>query len=154
MSTPREVNIRNKKATFEYHIVESHTAGLQLTGSEIKSIRQGKASINEAFCLFRKGELWIKNMHISEYEHGAHYNHEPTRLRKLLLTKRELKRLEAKVREKGLTIVPVLLFIAETGYAKLEIALAKGKKTHDKRHAIKERDIKRDVKRQLRQEGY
>ncbi len=118
-----------------------------LTGTEIKSIRAGKASINEAYCAFVGGELFVRNMNISEYEYGTYHNHEPKRERKLLLTARELKKLESKLSEKGLTLIPTLLFINEKGLAKLEIALAKGKKLYDKRETLKQKDTKRDLER-------
>ncbi len=143
----QEVDIRNKRAQFEYFLLDRFEAGLVLTGTEIKSIRDGKASIKDAYCLFIKDELWVKNMHITEYSHGTVYNHEPTRIRKLLLTKREIKKLRAKVKERGQTIVPTRLFTNERGFAKLEIALAKGKKSFDKRNSIKEKDMKRDLDR-------
>ncbi|MEX2589594.1 MAG: SsrA-binding protein, partial [Chitinophagales bacterium] len=134
------LNIKNRKARFEYEILDKYTAGIQLTGSEIKSIRSGEANLKEAYCFFRKNELYIKNMHIAEYTHGGVYNHDPLRVRKLLLTKKELKKLlEKKKKDKSLTIVALRLFISKRGFAKLNIALAKGKKIHDKRHSIKER---------------
>lgn len=142
-----QVNIKNKRATFEYEIIEKYIAGMQLTGTEIKSVRMSKASIGEAYCAFRKGELWLRNAHIAEYTKGTHYNHEPTRPRKLLLSKRELNKLEKKVKEKGFTIVPLALFISDRGFAKLEIALARGKKIHDKRETIKKRDLEREIGR-------
>jgi SsrA-binding protein len=138
------MQIVNKKARFEYFIVESFNAGIQLTGTEIKSIRQGKASLTEAHCVFEKEELFIKNMHIAEYTHGNIFNHEPLRIRKLLLTKKELKKLFVKVKEKGLTIIPLKLFFSGRGFAKIEIGLAKGKKLYDKRETIKERDLNRE----------
>ena len=144
------INIRNKRVTFEFNLLDKYTAGLQLTGTEIKSIRDGKVSLGDAYCTFSKGELYVKNMHIAEYSKGTHYNHEPTRPRKLLLTKRELGKLDSKVKERGLTIVPVRLFISDRGFAKLEIALAQGKKVHDKRQSIKEKDVKRDMDREMR----
>ena len=142
-----KINIRNKRAYYEFEIMEKFVAGLILTGTEIKSIRQGKASIKEAHCVFMNQELWVKNMQITEYELGTHYNHEPKRDRKLLLSKRELKRLLGKVKEKGLTITTLHLFISERGFAKLEIALGRGKKIHDKRQSIKEKDEKRSLER-------
>ncbi|GIV34431.1 MAG: SsrA-binding protein [Chitinophagales bacterium] len=148
MSNP--VVIKNRRASFDYHLLEKYVAGMQLTGSEIKSIRKGKASLNDAYCIFRKGELWVKNMHIAEYEQGAYANHEPLRLRKLLLKKSELRKLEKKVKEKGITIIPVSVFISERGFAKMEIALAKGKKTYDKRESIKEKESKRALNRLLK----
>ncbi len=145
------VNIRNKKASFRYFLIEEFTAGLELMGSEIKSIRKGKASISEAYCSFdKKGELYVREMHISPYEMATHYTHEPRRPRKLLLTKRELKKLQNKTKEKGFTIVPVLLHISEEGWAKLDIALAKGKHSFDKKQSIKSKDISRDMQRSLR----
>jgi SsrA-binding protein len=142
-----KIRIRNKKAYYEYTILEKITAGIQLKGTEIKSLRQGKANLTDAFCNFVNGELFVYKMHIAEYDYGTHYNHEAKRERKLLLTKRELKRLSTKVREKGFTIVPTFLFINEKGLAKLEIALAKGKNVHDKRESIKDKDLKRDLDR-------
>lgn len=141
-----KINIKNKKAYFQYEIIEKLIAGIQLLGTEIKSIRMGKASLTDAYCQFHDRELFIK-MTISEYKFGGHYNHEPNRERKLLLTKRELKKLERKVQTSGMTIVPLSLFIDENGRAKLEIALAKGKTIGDKRQSIKERDTKRDMDR-------
>lgn len=145
-----QVNIRNKRASFDFHLLEKFTAGLQLTGTEIKSIRQGKASLSDAFCIFKKDELWVKNMHISEYEKGTYANHEPLRIRKLLLRKSELRKLDKKVREKGLTIIPISVFISGRGFAKMEIALAKGKKVHDKRESIREKDTKRELDRMMK----
>lgn len=142
-----KVNIRNKRASYEYFLEEKLVAGIQLTGTEIKSIRYGKASLPEAYCIFIGEELFVRNMNISEYALGTYNNHEPKRDRKLLLTKRELSKLQSKINEKGYTIVPVALFINGKGLAKLEIALAKGKHTYDKRASIKEKDIKRDLDR-------
>lgn len=146
----KEVSIRNKRATFEFEIIDSYTAGIVLHGSEIKSIREGRASISEAYCIFKNGELWVKSMHINEYKMATHYQHEPLRLRKLLLSGKELAKLQAKVKERGFTIVPLRLFVNARGFAKLEIALARGKKVHDKRNTIKARDEKRDLDRSLR----
>ena len=144
----KTINIQNKKARFEYEILDRYMAGIVLTGTEIKSIRQSKASIAESFCEFNaQGELFVINMSIEEYSHGTHYNHRPNAERKLLLNKRELKKLEREVKNTGLTIVPLRLFINEKGYAKLDIALAKGKKLYDKRDTIKDRDNKRDLDR-------
>ncbi len=142
-----QIEIKNKKASYQYFLVEEFSAGIQLTGTEIKSIRQGKASIAEAFCSFRGDELFVKDMHIAIYTEGTIYNHEPKRERKLLLTRRELKKLQAKVNEKGFTIIPTLLYVNERGLAKLDIALAKGKHFYDKRDTIKKKDIKRDLER-------
>jgi len=141
------INIKNKKAHFEYFLVDEYSAGLQLTGTEIKSIRAAKASIVEAYCVFVDNELFIRNMHISEYSHGSGNNHEPKRDRKLLLTKKELKKIATKTIEKGLTIIPTLLYINENGLAKIDISIAKGKRYYDKRESIKLKDIKRDVDR-------
>lgn len=144
----QKVNIVNKKARFEFEFIDTFFAGIVLTGTEIKSVRESKVNISDAYCYFEKDELFVRNLHISEYKQGGIYNHEPKRKRKLLLKKRELSRLQDKVKQKGLTIVPVRLFISGTGFAKLEIALAKGKKIHDKRDQIKEKDLKRDLERQ------
>jgi len=146
MATPN-LNIKNKKASFEYSFLEKYTAGIQLTGTEIKSIRDSKVSIAEAYCHIVGGELFIKGMHIAEYDPGSYNNHDPLRERKLLLTKTELKKIEKKLKNKGLTIVPIRMFINDKGYAKLEIALAQGKKLHDKRNSLKEKDLKRDLDR-------
>ncbi|MBA3647784.1 MAG: SsrA-binding protein SmpB [Chitinophagales bacterium] len=144
------INIKNKKAYFEYEFLEKFIAGIMLTGTEIKSIRQGKANLSDAWCFFHKNDLSVKNLNISEYDRGTHYNHDPLRQRKLLLNKKELEKLQAKIKERGLTIIPLRLFISERGLAKLEIALAKGKKIHDKRDSIKERDAKRDFDRETK----
>ena len=142
-----QINIKNKKAAFEFYLLESFTAGMQLTGTEIKSLREGKANLTDAYCLFAENELFIKNLHIAEYSFGSHYNHEPKRDRKLLLNKRELKKILNKTNEKGLTIIPTLLFINEKGLAKLEIAIAKGKKLYDKRETLKSKDTQREMDR-------
>jgi len=142
------VNIKNKKAKFEFELLDKFTAGIVLTGTEIKSIRTSKASIAESFCEFNdQGELFIINMTIEEYVYGNYYNHAPKAERKLLLNKRELRKLEKEVKNVGLTIVPLRLYINEKGFAKLDIALAKGKKLYDKRDTIKDRDNKRDLDR-------
>ena len=142
------VNIKNKRARFEYEILDKFTAGIVLGGTEIKSIRSSRASISESFCEFNdKGELFIINMTIEEYSHGSHYNHKPKAQRKLLLNKRELKKLEREVNTSGLTIIALNLFLNDRGLAKLNIALAKGKKLYDKRDTIKDRDNKRDLDR-------
>lgn len=148
VSMATAVHIKNKKASFEYFLLEKFTAGIQLTGTEIKSIRESKASIAEAYCLFVNNELYIRNMHISEYTYGTYNNHEPRRDRKLLLTKRELRKLNIKLKEQGTTIVPTLMFINDKGFAKLEIALAKGKKLYDKRETIKGKDVQREMDRE------
>lgn len=143
----KEINIKNKKAQFEFFLLEKFTAGIQLTGTEIKSIRDASASINEAYCIFIEDELFVKNMHIAEYSHGTCNNHEPKRDRKLLLLKKELKKLKNKVKEQGITIIPLRLFVDENGLAKLEISLAKGKKLYDKRDSIKDKNLKRELDR-------
>ena len=144
----KEIHIKNKKARFEYELLEEFTAGIVLTGTEIKSIRNSKASIAESFCEFNdRGELFTVNMHIEEYAFGTRFNHKPKAQRKLLLNKKELKKLQREVQNSGLTIVPLRLFITDKGFAKLRIALAKGKKLYDKREAIKERDTKKDLAR-------
>ncbi|MEO5911588.1 MAG: SsrA-binding protein SmpB [Pelobium sp.] len=140
-----DINIRNKKANFEYHILETFTAGIKLLGTEIKSIREGKANISDSFCTFVNAELYVRNLHISEYSHGSFYNHEAKRDRKLLLTKKELKKLVVKGEDKGLTIIPLKIFISDRGFAKMDIALAQGKKAFDKRDSLKERDVKREM---------
>ena len=141
------VKIKNKKASFEYFLLDKYIAGLVLTGTEIKSLRAGKASINEAYCTFEGDELFVRNMHIAEYKYGTYNNHEPKRDRKLLLTRRELNKLQSKLNEKGLTLIPTFLFINDRGLAKIEIALAKGKKLYDKRETLKQKDTKRDLER-------
>lgn len=141
------IRIKNKRASFEYFLEEKLVAGIVLTGTEIKSIRQGKVSLNEAYCAFEGDELFVREMHIAEYTYGTHYNHEAKRDRKLLLKARELKKLKTKANEKGFTIVPVVLFVSERGLAKLEIALAKGKHHYDKRNTLKEKDTKRELDR-------
>ena len=144
---PRKVVIVNRKAKFEYHFLTEIEVGIILTGTEIKSIRANNANLKEAYCIFKDGELYIRNMHISEYKYGTSNNHDPIRPRKLLLKKAELKKLERKVKEKGLTIVPYKLYISERGFAKILIELAQGKKSYDKRESIKARDSKRDLDR-------
>lgn len=144
----KKINIKNRKASFEYHFLDKFVAGMLLKGTEIKSIRLGKASLPEAFCFFdSKGGLWVKQMHISPYQNGTHENHEAMRERKLLLSKKELAKLHKKMEEKGLTIIPTRLFINDKGLAKLEIALARGKKLYDKREDLKEKDAKREMAR-------
>ena len=142
--------ISNRSATFHFAIEQKYTAGMVLLGTEIKSLRQGKANINDSFCVLHQGELFIKSLHIAEYNFGTANNHIATRDRKLLLTKKELKKIVSKTKEKGYTIIPLRIFMSENGYAKIEIALAKGKKTHDKRDSIKAKDAERDLKRTLK----
>jgi len=146
----QKISIKNRRASFDYSFIETYTAGLVLLGTEIKAIRQGKAALVDSFCYFRKGELYVKNLNISEYTEGNLYNHEPQRERKLLLSKQELSKLEKKMKDQGLTIIPITLFTSDSGYAKLEIALAKGKKLFDKREDIKAKDIDRDLKRKFK----
>ncbi len=144
------MEIRNRSAFFEYFIDDKYTAGIVLTGTEVKSLREGKANFNDSYCIFLNGELFIRSFHISEYSHGTINNHDPVRERKLLLTRRELKKLESRIREKGYTIVPLRLFFNENNLIKVEIGLAKGKKLHDKRDSIKQRDTEREIKRYIK----
>ncbi|MCW3101959.1 MAG: SsrA-binding protein [Bacteroidetes bacterium] len=150
MSTENRIDIKNRKASFEYAFLDKYVAGLQLTGTEIKSIREGKANINEGFCVFNREELFVRNMHIAHYFEGTYNNVEEKRDRKLLLNRNELNKLQNKLKDQGLTIIPLRLFINEKGYAKLEIALAKGKKLFDKRQDIKKKDIDREMSRRLK----
>lgn len=144
------VNIKNKRATFDYELTDTYTVGIVLTGTEIKSIRLGKASLVDTFCFFANGELWVKNMHIAEYFYGSYNNHVARRDRKLLLSKKELKKLERGTKETGFTIVPVRMFINEKGLAKVVIALAKGKKEYDKRDSLREKDDRREMDRMFK----
>ncbi|MEN2281515.1 SsrA-binding protein SmpB [Algoriphagus sp. SE2] len=141
------INIKNKKASFQFEFIEKFVCGMVLKGTEIKSIREGKVSLTEAFCVFLRGELFVRQMHIAPYTMAASYNHVAVRDRKLLLSKKELEKLETKSQEKGLTIIPVRIFINDRGLAKMEIALGRGKKLHDKRHDLKEKDAKREIQR-------
>ena len=145
------VNIKNKRATFDYELVELFTAGMVLTGTEIKSIRIGKASLVDTYCLIERGEMWVRNMHIAEYFYGSYNNHVARRDRKLLLNKKELQKLTRLTKETGFTIIPVRLFLNEKGLAKLVIAVAKGKKQYDKRQSLKEKEDKRDMDRMFKQ---
>jgi SsrA-binding protein len=142
-----DINIRNRQASYEFELLDKYIAGLVLMGTEIKSIREGKVNLQDGYCYFNQGELYVRGVNITPYAQGTHYNHEAQRERKLMLKRMELKKLERKVEEKGLTLVPVRLFINDRGFAKLEIALARGKKVHDKRENIKERDAKRELNR-------
>jgi SsrA-binding protein len=146
----KELNIRNKKARFEYHLEDVFQAGMQLSGTEIKSIRSGKASILEAYCIFSNGEVWIRNMHVTEYENGSFYNHKPRADRKLLLNRKEIEKIEKFLKTKGNTLIPLKLFLSEKGWVKVEIACAIGKKLHDKRNDLKEKDDKREMDRALK----
>jgi len=146
----KDIYIKNKKAYFEYFISDKYTAGVKLLGTEIKSIREGKANLNDAFCTFIDGQLYVRNLHISEYSYGSFYNHEAKRDRVLLLHKKELKKLQNRTEEKGFTIVPLALFISDRGFAKLEIGLAQGKKLHDKRETMKERESKIELDRVMK----
>ena len=143
------VNIENRRAKFDYQFLDTLTAGMVLKGTEIKSIREGKAALADSYCFFKNDELYVRNLHITEYENASFTNHDPMRERKLLLSRQELNKLQKKVKDQGLTIVPVKLFINEKGFAKLNIALAKGKKLFDKRDDIKKRDIEREMNRKF-----
>ncbi len=145
-----EINIKNKKARYEFEFIDTYIVGIVLTGTEIKSIRNGKASIMESYGVINKGEVLLRNMYIQEYENGSHYNHLPKRDRKLLLNRAEINKIKRKINSKGLALVPVKLFINKKGLAKLELALAKGKKIHDKREDIKMKDAKRELDRRLK----
>lgn len=140
------VYIKNRPATFEYAIEDELIAGIVLMGSEIKSIRLGKVSFTDCYCIFHKDEIWVKNLHIAEYVNAGYLGHDPKRERKLLLNRKEIKKWQQKIKETGYTIVPMACFINENGFAKLKIGLGKGKKLHDKRHTIKERDAQRDLR--------
>lgn len=150
MAISKNINIKNKRASFEYNLLDRYVAGIGLLGTEIKSIREGKANINDSFCSFFEDGLYIRNMHIAEYSFGSFYNHEAKRDRKLLLTKKELKKLREKGEDKGFTIVPLRIFISDRGFAKVEIALAQGKKDFDKRETLKEKENKREMDRALK----
>ena len=149
-SQNKSVSITNRKARYEYQLFDVFTAGLQLTGTEIKSIRQGNTNLNEAYCYVQDNEAWVTGMYVAEYSHGSFMNHEPKRIRKLLLNKKEIKKITSFLQDEGATVVPLKLFVNEKGWAKLEIALAKGKKLYDKRQDLKEKDDKRQVDRALK----
>lgn len=144
------INIRNKRASFDYEFLEEYNAGMVLTGTEIKSIRAGKASLVDSYCYFHNNELWVKGVHIAEYRLGTYYNHDEKRERKLLLSRKELVKLQRKLKEAGLTIVPTRIFLTEKGWAKMHIALAKGKKEYDKRESLKLKDAKKDMDRAMK----
>ena len=142
--------LKNRQAYHEFFIDAKYEAGMVLLGTEVKSLREGRASFNDSYCLVHKGEIWLKSLHIAEYSHGNVNNHDPLRDRKLLLEKREIKKIEGKLKEKGYTIVPLRIFFSDKGLAKIEIGLAKGKKLHDKRDTIKKKDVEREMKRFLK----
>jgi SsrA-binding protein len=146
----QQINIQNKKAKFEYHLEDRFVAGIQLSGTEIKSIRNSKASIVEAYCVFENGELFIRNMHIAAYENGSFYNHKPRGDRKLLLNRKEINKIEKFLKVKGNTVIPLRMFMSEKGWAKMEIACARGKKLHDKRQDLKEKDDKMAMDRAMK----
>lgn len=150
MKISKDINIKNRRATFDYAIVETYTAGIVLTGTEIKSIRLGKVSLADTYCYVNNGEVWIKNMYIAEYFYGTYNNHNERRERKLLLNRREIADLQKNGKESGFSIIPLKLFISDKGYAKIVIALARGKKEFDKRQSIKEREDKRDMARMFK----
>ncbi len=149
MEAKHLIEIKNKRAYFEYNILESLQAGLVLRGTEIKSIREGKAGLTDAYCMVEQGEAWVYNMHIAEYRFGSYYNHEVKRTRKLLLHKKEIRKLERKSKEKGFTLIPTKLYIDDRGYAKVEISLCKGKHTYDKRESIKQRETNIELQRRM-----
>ena len=142
--------LKNRQAYHEFFIDAKYEAGMVLLGTEVKSLRNGRASFNDSYCLIHKGEIWLKSLHIAEYTHGNMNNHDPLRDRKLLLEKREIKKIEAKLKEKGYTLVPLRIYFNEKRFAKIEIGLAKGKKLHDKRESIKQKDVDREMKRFLK----
>src|SRR5687768_15214309 len=142
-----DINIRNRQAGFEYEILDKYVAGIVLSGTEIKSIREGKVNLQDGYCYLNNGEVFVKGINITPYAQGTHYNHEAMRERKLLLKKSEIQKLEGKVEEKGLTLIPLRMFINDRGFAKIEIAIGRGKKLHDKRESMKERDAKRELNR-------
>ena len=141
------MEIKNRSAFHEYFFDNKYVAGVVLTGTEVKSLREGKASFNDSYCIIHKGEMWLKSLHIAEYSHGTTNNHDPVRDRKLLLQKREISKIEGKLKEKGYTLIPLRIFFNEKNLIKVEIGLGKGKKLHDKRETIKKRDVEREMKR-------
>ena len=154
MRLKSDVNIKNRRASFDYEILDRYVAGIQLFGTEIKSIRENKASLVDKYCQFIGNELWVKQMHIAEYRFGSYANHEAKRDRKLLMTKKELRKLDKQVKDTGKTIIPLRLFINDRGFAKMEIALCQGKHTYDKRQALRAADDKREVQRAMRDAHY
>jgi SsrA-binding protein len=143
------ISLINRQATFIYFIEDKFEAGLQLLGTEVKSLREGKASFNEAYCLLEEGEVWIKSLHIAPYSHGSHANHDPIRTRKLLLQKKEIKKIESRLKEKGYTVVPLKIFFSSKGFAKVVIGLARGKKQADKKESLKKKQAEREMKKDL-----
>lgn len=150
-SNDKSISITNRKAKFEYQLLDTYTAGIQLQGTEIKSLREGNANLTESYCYVQNGEAWITGMYIAEYDHGSYMNHEPKRLRKLLLNKKEINKVTSALQDVGVTIVPLKLYITDKGWAKIEIALAKGKKLYDKREDLKQKDDKRQIDRALKE---
>ncbi len=150
MHKQTQIHIKNRRASFDYELLEKFTAGIALYGTEIKSIRESKVSLTDSYCLMDKGELWVKGMHIAEYKLGNFYNHSALRDRKLLLTRKELKKIERVVKESGLTIIPTSMFINDKGLAKLNISIARGKKNYDKRQSLKAKEDKRQIDRALK----
>lgn len=144
------IDIRNRQAYYDYFIEDKYDAGMVLTGTEVKSLRSGRASFNDSFCYINGGELWVKSLHIAEYSHGTANNHDPIRERKLLLKKKEIRKIEAKIKEKGISVVPLRIYFSEKGLVKMEIGLGKGKKMYDKRETIKQRDTEREMKKFLK----
>lgn len=144
------IDIRNRQAYYDYFIEDKYDAGMVLTGTEVKSLRSGRASFNDSFCYINGGELWVKSLHIAEYSHGTANNHDPVRERKLLLKKKEIRKIEAKIKEKGISVVPLRMYFSEKGLVKMEIGLGKGKKMYDKRETIKQRDTEREMKKFLK----
>jgi SsrA-binding protein len=150
VNKPKFANISNRRARYEYEFIDTYEAGIMLQGTEVKALRAGEANVSDAYCFFKKGELFIRNLYIKEYLHGSDANHDPKRERKLLLRRRELKKLEKKIKEKGLTIVPTKVFMTDRGLVKIEIALARGKNTYDKRDSLKKKDQRRDLDRLMK----
>ena len=144
------MELRNRNAYHEYAIEDKYSAGMVLSGTEVKSLREGKVSFNDSYCFLHKGEMWVKSLHIAEYSHGTSSNHDPVQDRKLLLQKRELKKIEGKIKEKGYTVVPLRIYFNEKGIAKMEVGLGKGKRLYDKRDTIRQRDTEREMKRHLK----
>jgi SsrA-binding protein len=144
------MEIKNRSAYFEYYIDDTYDAGMVLTGTEVKALRSGKASFNDSYCIMDRGEIWVKSLYIAEYDYGTYANHIPTRDRKLLLKKKELKKLENRLKDKGYTVIPLKIYFSERGFAKIKIGLAKGKKLHDKRASIRDRESEREIKRYLK----